>query len=499
MLWLYLDFCALQLDALDSSRPPLKTELTPAQEVLIIVDAKKNEVVQHNDMAKQQGIVIGMGLATALSLHPQVHVIEYKPDLEYKKLHQLAQLLYQLTADIALSFPHGLYLRIDNMLCLYGGLTQYWQHIQQVLSDIGFQYHYASGNTPFMAKVLAQAKFDRLLDTPAQLRTALHQLSIEQLELEPKALKALWRVGVKTTEQLFALPLKEMAKRFDIQLLNYLGKLQGDFKHGLSFYQPPAQFDVDIELLFEIGNSDILQHPIKRLLVQLQAFLSLRELVTQQITLHLLYRYDDYIEVRVSRSQGEYKAEKWLSLIKLRLESVKLAEPVVSIRLIADKLRPVILGSRDLFHTQLPQTSPGELLAILQAKLGEAKVKAVTLNDQHHPQFSSGYRELLDGELIEDNEVSSVSEKKRPETEVHNRSGDVKSSVHKLRPSLMAAKATPLRDRVTILHGPERLQTSWWHEHAIQRDYFIARSDSGKLYWVFRTPQKNWYLHGYFA
>lgn len=241
MLWLYLDFFALQLDALDSSKAMPENELTPAPEVIVIVDPKKNEVVQMNAYAQQQGIRLGMGLATALSLHHNVNVVAYKAELEQQKLQHIAQLLYQFTADIALCFPHGLYLRIDTMLRLYHGLPAYWQHLQSVLSDIGYQYHYATGTTPLMAKLLAQAEFNRVSNSEQALKAALYQLPLACLELEPKVQDALARVGVKQTEQLLQLPLKEMAKRFDIHLLNYMGKLTGEFKHGLLFFQPPAE------------------------------------------------------------------------------------------------------------------------------------------------------------------------------------------------------------------------------------------------------------------
>lgn len=486
MLWLYLDFFALQLDALDSSKAMPENELTPAPEVIVIVDPKKNEVVQMNAYAQQQGIRLGMGLATALSLHHNVNVVAYKAELEQQKLQHIAQLLYQFTADIALCFPHGLYLRIDTMLRLYHGLPAYWQHLQSVLSDIGYQYHYATGTTPLMAKLLAQAEFNRVSNSEQALKAALYQLPLACLELEPKVQDALARVGVKQTEQLLQLPLKEMAKRFDIHLLNYMGKLTGEFKHGLLFFQPPAEFCADIELLFEIENSQILQHPIKRLLIQLEQFLSLRGLVAQLLTFQLKYRYDEFLELSVSRAQGEYKMEKWLSLVKLKLESVKLAEPVVTIVLYATKLRALNTDTGDLFHAQTPAVSPDELVAMLQAKLGDEKVQGLLLQDQHHPQYVTRF---CDAKQVITNDMTPVPSQSR-----------IKPNYpYQLRPSLFTAKAQALKDKVTILSGPERVQTSWWNEDAIYRDYFVARNTKGRICWVYRTPQKEWFIQGYFS
>lgn len=499
MLWLYLDFYTLQLDALDSSKVMSRNQLTPPPEVIIIVDPKKNEVVQANQHAQAHGVNIGMGLATALSLHHDVNVLEYKPDVEYRRLQQLAQTLYQFTADIALSYPHGMYLRIDNMLCLYQGLDGYWQQVERVLQTFALHYHFATGSTPLMAKLLAQAQFNQVTTNTESCKAKLLCLPIEQLELEVKTQHKLQRVGVKQTKQLLTLPLKEMAKRFDIHLLNYIGKLLGEFKHGLVFYQPPAEFHVDIELLFEIENSQVLQHPIKRLLVQLEEFLRLRGLVTQQVTLYLKYRYNEFLEVNISRAQGEYQMTKWLSLIRLKLEHIVLSEPVVTITLKATQLRPLTTDSRDLFHNKVPQVSADELVAVMQAKLGDDKVQTIGFENQHHPCLTTHYQDAKSLFVEQKGPVQKAFTKTTPKGSQKlslSFDGQVKL---KLRPSLMAAISHPLKEHVTILQGPERLQTSWWHEHSCLRDYFVARNEHGRLCWIYRTPQKEWFLQGYFA
>ena len=59
----------------------------------------------------------------------------------------------------------------------------------------------------------------------------------------------------------------------------------------------------------------------------------------------------------------------------------------------------------------------------------------------------------------------------------------------------------PLR----LLAGPERIETGWWDEHPVQRDYFIAEAHDGALVWVFRhrLPQPPgepvWFLQGLFG
>jgi protein ImuB len=70
-------------------------------------------------------------------------------------------------------------------------------------------------------------------------------------------------------------------------------------------------------------------------------------------------------------------------------------------------------------------------------------------------------------------------------------------------PALLAAEeGYPLhRGRLTLLDGPERLETGWWDEDGIARDYFTAINPHGIRLWVFRKRSREltWYLHGFFG
>ena len=63
----------------------------------------------------------------------------------------------------------------------------------------------------------------------------------------------------------------------------------------------------------------------------------------------------------------------------------------------------------------------------------------------------------------------------------------------------MLLKPEPLLMPVSVVHGPERIQTAWWQVNAVARDYFIAKSEQGQWCWVYREPNGCWFLHGYFS
>jgi protein ImuB len=54
---------------------------------------------------------------------------------------------------------------------------------------------------------------------------------------------------------------------------------------------------------------------------------------------------------------------------------------------------------------------------------------------------------------------------------------------------------------LTLLHGPERIESGWWDAADVQRDYYVARDGQGACWWIFRAPgaRPAWFLHGCFG
>ena len=53
---------------------------------------------------------------------------------------------------------------------------------------------------------------------------------------------------------------------------------------------------------------------------------------------------------------------------------------------------------------------------------------------------------------------------------------------------------------LTLIQGPERIESGWWDQHPVIRDYYIAHHPCGHLYWLFKhLKEQRWYLHGLFA
>ncbi|MBB6521367.1 Y-family DNA polymerase [Pseudoteredinibacter isoporae] len=477
MRWLYLHFYQLQLDHLYQEEAS-DTSVDHQRRATIIVDGQGNEVCQACPSARQQGIRLGMGLAAAIAMQSKLQVLDYRPLLEQELLQHVAELLYPVSASLVLQTPQGLLLEIQSMLRYHRGLDNYWQQIQQQLKPLN--YFYANAHSPWAAQLLACNGYQQLFqDTPEgqqKLKQSLAQIPCSRLPLKKSNLDRLESLGIHHVDRLLKLPLQEISRRFDEELLLYLGRLNNELSTPLAYYQPREIFERQLQLFYEIYDSDTLIKPISPLLEQLQQFLQQRDLQARQVDIHLQLRDSENITLTLRASRGEEKAKRWQALLQLRLERLQLPAPVEAIRIFCEQHQRRGQEHAELFSPHQGQLSREQLLDSLQARLGKQRIQFLQTANSHIPEHS--------------NHLSSQEDK--DQLTLPPPDG--------LRPSFLLPVPQQLKDEVLLFYGPERIQNPGWEDDkAVERDYFIARDQQGRWLWLFKTPAKHWFVHGYFA
>ena len=218
--------------------------------------------------------------------------------------------------------------------------------------------------------LLAKSGYNQISDDKSALLNALHTLPITATGLESKQIEALQRIGVCQLKTLFELPMAELARRFNIDLVNYVGRLLGQFKHPLDFFHPPAQFDSQLDLLYEIDNIQWLIKPLTILLQRLESFLLMRNQVAYELRLSLHQRSDDpelnnEKQIFLTSAIGEYRTQGWLKLAQLTFESLRLDAAVQSLQLRVSRAGELPSQPDDLFAGQQGALAPLEMISLL--------------------------------------------------------------------------------------------------------------------------------------
>ena len=160
---------------------------------------------------------------------------------------------------------------------------------------------------------------------------------------------------------------------------------------------------------------------------------------------------------------------------RFKVDNLILNAPIVALQLNVKNTFVRSPDKHDLFLGKQGAISRLQLISLLQAKLGDdALFSPMTVND-YRPERASQYCCALT--VNEQNPIY------RPP----------------LRPSFLLPEPSLLTQHVSIVHGPERISTGWWDHHPVVRDYFIATSEQGQWFWVFKTPDNKWFLQGIFS
>lgn len=477
MRWLYLYFPELQLDQLALQYPGM---------ALAIACPVKHQILNVNLKASLAGVKIGQSVATAVLLCRDLQVFSPQPKQQIHILQQLAAQLYQVAADLAMELPDALLIRVSSMLKLYPNPVSYWQQLQQQLASTPYQYRVATGSTPLAAKLLARAGKKVLFVDPLVEQQLIGSCPLSASDLCPTVVEQLARVGIRQLSALQALPLFELARRFEPQVVQYLDRLSGRLLQLPQFYRPKPRFWQEVLLSYEISESQVLLKPLQPLLQRLQQFLQGANLLCKCLQLRLQFRQATEIQLNIQSRAGEAIAEHWQQLLLLHLAKLQLPEPVYSLVLEATEYIEDQRGNQNLLAARPASLTQSQLMSVLAARLGEQAIHTPRLQLRHWPEpdvnLSSG---------ITNSAGFSCKADSQPQTN---------KACYQLRPLLLLARAEPLTKAVTLLGSAERLEQWCWQTGVLQqRDYYLARTDTGQLWWVFRTAQQQWFIHGWFS
>ena len=484
-LWFCVYLPRLPLEASDAST---------AARVVVEEQQGIHRVLLACRQAAAAGVMPGQSANAALALLPTLAIEERSELREQQAIEALATWLEQFTSLVAIAGPDVLLLEIAGSLRLYGGLQSLRQQIATGLEQQGFKAQLAIAPTPLAATWLARAGRRACIRDGANITMALRTLPLTCLEWPAATCAAIAGTGITTVGDCLRLPREGFARRFGPQRLLELDRALGRLPDPRSGWRAPERFCADYEMTEEQADRDVLLAICQELLVSLERFLLTRQLGTQRLLFSFFHLRAPATQLPLGCASSERLAVHWFELLKLRFERVTLPEPVIAIRLYGGRNQALHTesgrlalhgktGGRGLCH------SITQLAERLAARIGNQSVHGVTTLAEHRPQHAWSLQSLLGGKANAPLAMPGYS-RKRPLWMLPE-------------PVLLPLEqACPLHHgRLRLLEGPERLETGWWDEDGIARDYYMAVNPGGIHLWVYRTRNRTaaWYLHGFFG
>ncbi|MDB5811954.1 MAG: hypothetical protein JWN94_4076 [Betaproteobacteria bacterium] len=475
MLWIALDF----------PRLPLDTFALPSAHTEPWVIADGLDVLVCNEQARSLGVREGMRLSAACALSPQLNYRLRDAAAETATLTTLAAWAGQFTPNVSLEAPRALLLDIEGSLRFFGGIRPILERLKRELGGMGYAATMACAPTATAALLLARARMQKIVNCKRALEAVVAGLPLAALDCDARTAQTLQAIGAKSVADLTALPRDGIARRGGQLLLDTVDRALGRLPAPRHFYVPPAQFDAKLELAAPVSHTEALLFAANRLLAQLAGFLAARNGGIQRFTLTLLHERSAATRLDIGLVAPTRDAAHLTLLVRERFAALTLDEPVHALRIEAGDILMLAEENRELFAN--PASAQGEwqkLVERLRARLGTEAVQGVTAHAEHRPERASGASEPGSASTVQARGPRPLWLLSQPQP------------LHEI-----AARPHYRETALALLAGPERIESGWWDDDDVKRDYFVAQTPDYATLWIYRERRApgGWFLHGVFS
>jgi len=468
MLWVALHFPALSLEIFSRG--------AAAQEPLAVIEKQGNRsrVLACNEAASALGVKPGMPVSAAQALAARLVVRSRDPAVEQESLSGIAAWAGRFTPSVSLQPPDGLLLEISGCLRLHRGFGNLLNQLRSGLNEMGYASNDACAITPHAAWLLALAGTGAVIREPARLEKILGALPVRLLDQAPETLAGLEMIGAHTLADCLRLPRAGLARRFGQELVDELDRALGKLPEAREFFVPPPSFERRLELPAQVNEAEGLNFAARRLLPELEGYLSLRQAGVQEFELVCCHEDVPDTVVRLGFVQPTRALERMHLLLRETLANTRLPAPVHAIKLNAKVILPLEISNLDLFQDSAESGDGNLLLERLRIRLGKEAVFGIAPAPDHRPELAWRFCEAGD-------DAGSLPGRQRPLW---------------LLPKPLACQ----HDRLVLKSGPERIESGWWDGMDVARDYYVAQHKNGSRLWVYcDRASGGWYVHGLFA
>ena len=415
-------------------------------------------------------------------------------------LQGLATWALQWTPRVAI-VDEAVCIEVEASLRLFSGKRALRERIRTEGAELGLAIA-SWAPTSLAALAFARGGIENGFARP--LAEGLDRLPLDVLSATGPHRPTLARLGCKTLGDVRKLPRGGVGRRFDKELLTALDQAYGLRPEAHAWVELPEQFRARLELMSRVELAPALMFGARRLILQMCGWLAARHCGAGGFVLRWAH---DAMRSKSAGQGGELtirtgeptrRAEHFSRLLNEHLVKTELLAPVGDLELEAIDVQALEEISASLLPDTVHQgESLRQVLERISARLGPERVVRPVVTEDHRLEWAQYWQ--------------PAAEKLPRESSCL----DVPQPSWVLPEPLKLATRGPkpmYQGELHLLAGPHRVEGGWWHRvetptgqdnRHVQRDYWVALSESAGVLWVFQERLADedaaWYLHGIFA
>ncbi len=433
--------------------------------------------------ARAAGIRPGMSVAAASVRCGALERRDRDVRQEAAALAGLGRQCLRLTPLVSLAPPDAILLEVRGSLKLFGGFSGIQRAWRDELKPWSQDCHWAAAPTPLASLLLARQQRAVKVESQDRLHSALRELPIAGLGVDPGLIERLHKIGLRHLRDLWRLPRDGLARRFGFGLLNYLDRVQGRQADPRPIYRSPQQFSAEWELSLATTDCRAIVTAAKELFRQLVGFLRQQDAGVTRVRIDLFHDRVPATPLDIGTRHSTRDGAHLVHLLDQTLRHREVPAPVTRIRLCRVRVQPFAPHRPDLFGGC--GTDGGgwrRVLDELEARLGWQAVRQVRCSMDHRPERAWTHQRLS---------AHGIGPRPRPLWLL-------------ARPQRLILRQGRIwrRGYLSLRSGPERIESGWWDGGDCRRDYYVADNPLGQRLWIFRDLKRHghaWYLHGLFG
>jgi protein ImuB len=486
-LWIAVCLPNLAFDAL---REPLPQRAAVVPTVVVESQEGQVYVVAANDEARALGIAPGGKLNAALALAASLKVLERSPRNERAHLESLASWAQTLTSAVSIEPPETLLLEVSGSIKLFRSLAAIKRRLEEKIAERQWSRRLCAAPTPLSALWLARSGSKDVV-SPGALSARLGSLPLRVTHWPYDIQALLTDLGVRTIGECLRLPRDGFARRVGRLYLDDLDRALGRRFDLRAEFTRPERWNDARELYQESSNAAVFMTAVEDMLDRLTVTLRRRQAQVRSLKIVFEHLHHPPTCESFDWVEPTHERGRLASLLRDRLERIVLPAPAIGLRLCTGPLQALQLGPTDLFDQTPVETLAHVLLERLRGRLGSAAVHGMVLIAEHRPEhaWSKSPAEALMAAAPHAAEMPSPWSQTRPLWLLPSPLPLSSSEAHRYYEGTLECR-----------DGPERIESGWWDERDVVRDYYTAVSSHGQRLWVFKDLRsRDWLLHGLFG